>query len=72
MHTTINLDADLLRLAAEVLGTTRTTDTVHAALREVVARRRRRWLAERDLSELAELLPEMRAPRAGVARPPEA
>ena len=43
-HTTLDLDRDLLRDAAEALGTTRTTDTVHAALRDVVARRRRAWL----------------------------
>ena len=39
-HTTIDLDADLVRQAGEVLGTTRTTDTVHAALEDVI---RRRW-----------------------------
>jgi Arc/MetJ family transcription regulator len=38
-HTTIDLDTDLVRRAGEVLGTTRTTDTVHAALSEVVRRR---------------------------------
>ena len=62
-HTTLDLDRDLLRDAAEALGTTRTTDTVHAALREVVARRRRVWLARRDFSELEARLPELRAPR---------
>ena len=49
-HTTLDLDRDLLRDAAEALGTTRTTDTVHAALRDVVARRRRAWLARREIS----------------------
>jgi Arc/MetJ family transcription regulator len=63
MHTTINLDQELLRQAAEALGTTRKTDTVHAALREVVARRRRRWLADRDLAGLADALPSLRRPR---------
>ena len=63
VHTTLDLDRDLLRDAAAELGTSRTTDTVHAALREVVARRRRRWLAERDMSELDEMLPELRRPR---------
>jgi Arc/MetJ family transcription regulator len=38
-HTTIDLDTDLVRRAGEVLGTTRTTDTIHAALSEVVRRR---------------------------------
>ncbi len=61
-HTTLDLDRDLLREAAEVLRTTRTTDTVHAALREVVARRRRAWLARRDFSELETALDELRAP----------
>jgi Arc/MetJ family transcription regulator len=43
-HTTIDLDQDLVREAASVLGTTRTTDTVHAALSAVVRRRRRQGL----------------------------
>jgi Arc/MetJ family transcription regulator len=62
-HTTLDLDRDLLREAAEALGTSRTTETVHAALREVVARRRRAWLARRDFGELEKALPELRAPR---------
>lgn len=62
-HTTLDLDRELLHDAAEALGTTRTTDTVHAALRDVVARRRRAWLARRDFSELEARLPELRAPR---------
>ena len=62
-HTTLDLDRDLLRDAAEALGTTKTTETVHAALREVVARRQRAWLARRDFSELEMHLPEIRAPR---------
>jgi len=43
-HTTIDLDQDLVREAATVLGTTRMTDTVHAALSDVVRRRRREGL----------------------------
>jgi Arc/MetJ family transcription regulator len=62
-HTTLDLDRELLHEAAEALGTTRTIDTVHAALRDVVARRRRAWLARRDFSELEARLPELRAPR---------
>jgi Arc/MetJ family transcription regulator len=62
-HTTLDLDRDLLADAARALGTTRTTDTVHAALREVVARRRRAWLARRDFSELEVALPALRATR---------
>ena len=45
-HTTIDLDADLVRDASEVLGTTRTTDTIHAALADVVRRRRRMGILE--------------------------
>lgn len=62
-HTTLDLDRELLRDAAEALGTTRTTETVHAALRDVVARRRRAWLARRDFSELEEALPGLRRTR---------
>ena len=62
-HTTLDLDRDLLDRAAEALGTRRTTDTVHAALREIVARRQRAWLARRDFSGLEASLPELRAPR---------
>ena len=62
-HTTLDLDRDLLADAAAALGTTRTTDTVHAALREAVARQARARLMARDWSNLKGLLPEMRAPR---------
>src|SRR5438874_2131791 len=41
-HTTIDLDADLVQQAGEVLGSRRTTDTIHAALADVVRRRKRR------------------------------
>ena len=40
-HTTIDLDVDLVRQAADALGTTRTIDTIHAALTDVVRRRLR-------------------------------
>lgn len=62
-HTTLDLDRDLLADAAAALGTTRTTDTVHAALREAAARQARARLMARDWSNLKDLLPEMRAPR---------
>jgi Arc/MetJ family transcription regulator len=62
-HTTLDLDTDLLADAARALGTTRTTETVHAALREVIARQRRAWLARRDFSELEAALPDLRATR---------
>ena len=51
-RTNINLDADLVDAAASVLGTVRTTDTVHAALRDVVARAARERLARRDYADL--------------------
>jgi Arc/MetJ family transcription regulator len=39
-HTTIDIDMDLVREAGVALGTTRMTETVHAALEEVIRRRR--------------------------------
>jgi Arc/MetJ family transcription regulator len=63
-HTTLDLDEDLMREAAAALGTHRTTDTVHAALAEVVARRRRARLAGHDFPDLTpDTLEAMRAPR---------
>ena len=63
-HTTINLDDELVADAARTLGTRGTTQTVHAALREVVARERRRMLVELALPDLTpEALEVMRAPR---------
>lgn len=62
-HTTLDLDRDLLADAARALGTSRTTETIHAALREAVARRRRAWLARRDFSDLESGLPGLRATR---------
>jgi Arc/MetJ family transcription regulator len=50
-RTNINLDTQLVREASALLGTTRISDTVHAAMRDVVAREHRRRLAERDLFE---------------------
>jgi Arc/MetJ family transcription regulator len=63
-HTTLDLDQDLVRDAAAALGTSRTTDTVHAALADVVARRRRAVLAQLEFPDLTpETLAVMRAPR---------
>ena len=63
-HTTLNLDDELLADAAQTLGTRGTTETVHAALREVVARQRRRMLVDLEFADLtAEALTRMRAPR---------
>jgi Arc/MetJ family transcription regulator len=62
-RTNINLDMDLVEQAAHELGTQRTTDTVHEALRDVIARARRTRLALRDFEELApESLETMRRP----------
>lgn len=48
MHkTALRLDDDLLDQAREVLGTSSATETIHAALTEVVARRGRERLFER-------------------------
>jgi Arc/MetJ family transcription regulator len=64
-RTNIDLDADLLAQAARELGTHRTTDTVHEALRDVVSRARRARLAERDLEDLTpEALEATRRPAA--------
>jgi Arc/MetJ family transcription regulator len=63
-RTNINLDRELVEEAAELLGTARTTDTVHAALRDVVARGARARLAERDFEDLTPaVLARMRRPR---------
>jgi Arc/MetJ family transcription regulator len=63
-RTNINLDMDLVEQAAAELGTRRTTDTVHEALRDVVQRARRTRLAERDFDDLTpEAVAEMRRAR---------
>jgi len=51
-RTNINLDMELVEQASRELGTHRTTDTVHEALREVIARARRGRLAKRDFEDL--------------------
>jgi Arc/MetJ family transcription regulator len=62
-RTNINLDMDLVERAAQELGTERTTDTVHQALREVIARARRARLAQRDFEDLTpDALEAMRRP----------
>ena len=45
-HTTIDLDAELVTQARQVLGTTSATETIHAALAEVVRGRRRKAILE--------------------------
>lgn len=51
-HTTINLDLALLHEAAQILGTQGSTDTIHAALREVVNRQKRQLLLDYDFPGL--------------------
>jgi Arc/MetJ family transcription regulator len=51
-RTNMNVDISLVSQAASVLGTHGTTDTVHAAMEDVVRRARRKRLAARDLSDL--------------------
>ena len=60
-HTTIDIDMDLVREAGVALGTTRMTETVHAALEDVV--RRRRLLALLELRPALDL-DDLRAMRA--------
>jgi Arc/MetJ family transcription regulator len=63
-RTNINLDAGLVDAAAAVLGTARTTDTVHAALRAVIDRAARERLAQRDFAGLTpETLEQVRRHR---------
>jgi Arc/MetJ family transcription regulator len=62
-RTNINLDGELVDAAASVLGTVRTTDTVHAALRDVVGRAARERLSQRDFPDLTPgALEQMRRP----------
>lgn len=64
-RTSFNVDMELLAVVREELGTKTMTDTIHAALREVLRDRRLRRLADRDFSSLTpERLDEMRRSRA--------
>jgi Arc/MetJ family transcription regulator len=62
-HTTIDLDTDLVDEAKKVLGTRRTSETIHAALAEVVRARRRERLLELSTNLTLEDLDEIRASR---------
>jgi Arc/MetJ family transcription regulator len=62
-RTTINLDLELVAQARGVLEAGNTTDTVHAALRDVVRRDRLRRLSERKWDFTLEDLREMRRSR---------
>lgn len=62
-RTNINLDLELVDQAAAELGTRRMTDTVHEALRDVVARAHRAQLARRDFEDLTpDVVDDMRRP----------
>jgi Arc/MetJ family transcription regulator len=65
-HTNVNLDTQLVEEAAALLGTQRCSDTVNAAMREVIGRAHRRHLAERDLFDAMppDEFDAMRLPRA--------
>lgn len=69
-HTTIDLDQELVRQAGEVLGTSRTTDTIHAALAEVVRRRLRMDILSLRPALTLEDLHAMRAHRFDEDRAP--
>ncbi|MBF8291060.1 MAG: Bacterial antitoxin of type system, VapB [Chloroflexi bacterium] len=62
-HTTIDLDAELVVEARRVLGTATTTETIHAALAEVVRARRRMSILELRPALSLEDLDAMRAHR---------
>jgi Arc/MetJ family transcription regulator len=62
-HTTIDLDAELVGQARQVLGTSTTTDTIHAALAEVVRARRRMGIADLQPALTLADLDAMRAHR---------
>jgi len=63
---TFNADAALLAEAREALGTSTTTDTINAALSEVVRQKRIEAFLAVDLSDLTpEVLAEIRRGRTG-------
>jgi Arc/MetJ family transcription regulator len=62
--TTMNLDRDLVREAARVLGTSGATETVHRALADAIRRERLAELARQSFAELlGGKLDELRATR---------
>jgi Arc/MetJ family transcription regulator len=68
-HTTIDLDMTLVGEAAVVLETKRVNETVHAALREVVASRKRLRLLDLDPDLTLEQLEGDRAGRFTAVEP---
>ena len=69
-HTTIDLDRGLVAAARQVLGTTTTTDTIHAALSEVVRGRRRMQILDLQPALTLADLGAMRAHRFAEAPAP--
>ena len=68
-RTNMNVDIELANEASKALGTRTTTETVDAAMRDVVRRARRKRLAGRELPGLtAEVLEEMREQRSAGDR----
>jgi hypothetical protein len=67
-HTTVDLDMDLLGEASVVLETKQINETIHAALREVVAAQRRRRLLELRPDLTLEGLAEDRRGRTRASR----
>ena len=64
-RTTLNLDRGLLEEAAGVLGTSGMTDTIHAAMSDVIRRRRLEEVTKLEFPDLdLETIKEMRRPRA--------
>jgi Arc/MetJ family transcription regulator len=68
-HTTIDLDMALVGEAAIALETKKVSETVHAALKEVVDARRRLKLLELDPDLTIETLAADRRGRFGPTRP---
>lgn len=67
-RTSMNLDLALVHEAAAVLGTKQATQTVHEAMRQVVARGHRRRLAAREFPDLTpEAIDAMRRPKGRTA-----
>jgi len=61
---TFNADADLLERAQQVLGTATATDTINAALADVVRREALKGLCDLPIDDLTpEVLKELRRPR---------
>lgn len=63
----MDLDRELVREAAAVLGTSRIVETVHGSLSEVVRARKRLRLLELGMDLSVEDLERMRAPRFDIS-----